>query len=302
MKTELFVKRDLISVADLTKEEIEYFLHAASLSYPNDLLKGKILASCFFEPSTRTRLSFESAMLKLGGSVIGFSDADVISTKKGESLADTMRVTSSYADAIVIRHPQEGSARLAADVCNIPIINGGDGANQHPTQTLIDLFAIRKCQGKIEDLHIALAGDLKYGRTIHSLSLALAHYPVRLYFVSPEGLSLPTFISHELKKKGIRFSFHSALEEVVPKVDILYMSRIQKERFLDPSIDFTSTCRLKKEHLTKAKSNLKILHPLPRVDEIDEEIDASPFAYYFEQAACGVAVRMGLLASLLEKS
>ncbi len=186
--------RDLISISDLSKEEIELILQTAKKMSKNshsDLLKGKILASCFFEPSTRTRLSFEAAMYRLGGNVIGFSDASVTSTKKGESLSDSMKAIDGLADIVVIRHPQEGSARVAADVMQTPVINAGDGANQHPTQTLLDLYTIRECQGKLEELHIALGGDLKNARTIHSLCLGLTHYPVRLYFVSSEGLSLP---------------------------------------------------------------------------------------------------------------
>lgn len=296
--------RDLISISDLSKAEIELVLETA-LKFKKapkpDLLKGTILASCFFEPSTRTRLSFESAMHRLGGSVIGFSEAGTTSAKKGESLFDSMKVIGGYADILVIRHPQEGSARLAAEATDKPVINAGDGANQHPTQTLLDLFTIRECQGKIDELQIALVGDLKYGRTIHSLSLALAHYPVRLYFVAPENLSLPDAITHELKKKGVKFSFHEKLDEVIPKVDILYMSRIQKERFPDTQIDFTNTCMLKKKMLERAKPNLRILHPLPRVDEIEETIDSTPFALYFQQSANGVPVRMALLALLLGK-
>lgn len=296
--------RDLVSVSDLSKAEIELVLDTAlklQKAPRPDLLKGSILASCFFEPSTRTRLSFESAMHRLGGSVIGFAESSFTSARKGESLYDAMRVIGSYADIIVIRHPQEGAARLAADAIEKPVINAGDGANQHPTQTLLDLFSIRECQGKIDSLHIALAGDLKYGRTVHSLSLALSHYPVRLYFIAPESLGLPESISHELKKQGIKFSFHSSIEEVIPKVDILYMQRIQKERFPDANIDVINPCLLKKRYLDKAKANLKILHALPRVDEIEEGIDATPYAYYFQQAANGVIVRMALLGLLLGK-
>lgn len=296
--------RDLVSIADLSKGEIELVLSTALALRKEpkpELLKGSILASCFFEPSTRTRLSFEAAMHRLGGSVIGFADSGSTSTKKGETLIDTMKMVGGYADIVVIRHPLEGSARLAADAIDKPVINAGDGANQHPTQTLVDLFTIRECQGRIDDLHIALAGDLKYGRTIHSLSIALAHYPVRLYFVSPDNLPLPDAISHELKKKGVKFSFHGALEEVIPKIDILYMGRIQKERFPDGAFDFANTCLLKKRHLEKAKGNLRVLHALPRVDEIEESIDATPFAYYFQQAANSVPVRMALLALLMGK-
>lgn len=304
MEENSLVGRDLVSITDLSFEEIERLLQTAHSLRQNpqpDLLKGALLATCFFEPSTRTRLSFETAMHRLGGSVIGFSEAEKTSTKKGESLFDTIRVIGSYADLIVIRHPHDGAARLAAEATDKPIINGGDGANQHPSQTLLDLFSIQECQGQIEGLHIALAGDLKHGRTVHSLSLALAAYPVRLYFVSPENLSLPDAISHELRKKGIKFSFHASLEEVIAKVDILYMTRIQKERFAETATPFINPCLLKQKHLEKAKVNLKILHPLPRVDEIEESIDATPFAYYFQQAANGVAVRMALMAHLLGK-
>lgn len=296
--------RDLVSIADLSKDEIELVLSTALKMQKvrkADLLKGYILASCFFEPSTRTRLSFESAMHRLGGSVIGFAEGGITSVKKGETLYDSMRVIGSYADIVVIRHPQEGSARLAADATDKPVINAGDGANQHPTQTLLDLYTIRECQGKIDELHIAMVGDLKYGRTVHSLSLALAHYPVRLYFVAPDHLTLPDTITHELKKKGVKFSFHATIDDVIPKVDILYMSRVQKERFPDANLEFGNPCLLKKKHLERAKKNLRILHALPRVDEIEESIDATEFAYYFQQAANGVPVRMALLALLLGK-
>ena len=294
--------RSLVSISDLSKGEIEAILAQAkqfkTASCP-PLLKGKILASCFFEPSTRTRLSFETAMLRLGGTYIGFSDAGTTSAKKGESLADSMRVIGSYADALVIRHPLEGSARVAADVAGKPVINAGDGANQHPTQTLLDLFSILECHGKIDHLHIALAGDLKFGRTVHSLALALAHYPVRLYFTAPETLSLPESITAELKRRGVKFSFHSTLEEIIPKIDLLYMTRIQKERFSESR---PPSCLLKKKHLEKAKETLRILHPLPRVDEIEESIDETPFAAYFQQAANGVPVRMAVLTHLLGKN
>jgi aspartate carbamoyltransferase catalytic subunit len=293
---------DFISMADFSKADLERLMEMARLLEKEpkaDLLKGAILATCFFEPSTRTRLSFESAMLRLGGSVIGFSDSASSSAKKGESLSDTIRVISSYADLIVLRHPKEGAARLAADCAPIPVINAGDGANQHPTQTLIDLFSIFTTQGKIDSLHIALAGDLKFGRTVHSLSQALGHYAVRLYFVSPESLSLPDSELHELRKKGVKFSFHTSLEEILPKIDILYMTRIQKERFSALDEPFENNCLLKRKHLENVKPNFRILHPLPRVDEIDPAIDVTPFAYYFQQAGHGVAVRMALLALLL---
>lgn len=296
--------RDLVSITDLTKEEIDLILHTAHFlrKHPQpDLLKGSILASCFFEPSTRTRLSFETAMHRLGGAVIGFSEAEKTSSKKGETLFDTIKVIGQYADLIVLRHPQDGAARLAAEATDKPLLNGGDGANQHPSQTLLDLFTIQECQGRMEGLSIALVGDLQYGRTVHSLSLALAHYAARLYFVSPESLSLPDAIGQELRKKGIKFSFHTSLEEVIPKVDILYLTRIQKERFSSLSLPFFNPCRLKLSHLEKAKKTLKILHPLPRVDELEKSIDETPFAYYFQQTAHAIPVRMALLALLLGK-
>ena len=295
--------RDLVSIEDLSKEEIELILKTAKDLHDHprpDLLKGSLLANCFFEPSTRTRLSFEAAMLRLGGSVMGFSEASTTSNKKGESLTDTIRVVGSFADLVVLRHPLDGSARAAAVATDKPLINAGDGSNQHPTQTLLDLYTIRECQGKIEDLHIALAGDLKYSRTIHSLASALSHYPVRLYFIAPEGLSLPESISQELRRHGIKFSFHADLEEILPKVDIFYMTRLQKERFPDAE-RFANSCILKKSMLSHVKKNLKILHPLPRINEIETGVDEHPSAYYFEQAKNGVTVRMALLALLLGK-
>ncbi len=298
-----FKDSDLISIADLSRDELEGIVQAARQLKENpqpDLLKGALLATCFFEPSTRTRLSFEAAMLRAGGSVIGFSDAASTSSKKGESLSDTIRVAGSYADLVVIRHPLEGSARAAADATPKPVINAGDGANQHPTQTLVDLYSIFETQGRLDSLHVAMAGDLKFGRTVHSLSQALAHFGARLYFVSPDSLALPDSALHELKKKGIKFSYHKTLEEVLPKIDILYMTRIQKERFSDPG-EFQNPCLLKKRHLEAAKPNMKVFHPLPRVDEIEGSIDASPHAYYFEQAANGVIVRMALMGLLLGK-
>lgn len=299
--TKKFLKgRDLVSISDLSKQDIELILSVAKKwkqrEKPN-LLKGKILASCFFEPSTRTRLSFEAAMHRLGGSVIGFSDTGTTSVKKGETLFDTMKVVGSYADIVVIRHPEEGAANLAALATNKPVINAGDGSNEHPTQTLIDLFTIQECQGKIDNLQIAIAGDLKYGRTIHSLCLALANYAVHLHFISDENLMLPEEILSQLKKGGVPISFHKKLDAVIPKVDILYMSRIQRERI--KNIELSTSCQLKLKQLERAKKNLRILHPLPRVGEIDERIDETDYAAYFLQAANGVPIRMALLALLL---
>jgi aspartate carbamoyltransferase catalytic subunit len=297
-----FAERDLVSISDLSKEEIESILETANQlkkSPAPDLCRGLILASCFYEPSTRTRLSFEAAILRLGGAVIGFSEVGSTSAKKGESLSDSIRVISGYADILAIRHPLEGSAKLAAEISDKPVINAGDGANQHPTQTLLDLYTIRECHQKIDDLSIAIVGDLKYARTVHSLCLALLHYRVRLYFVSPETLHLPEPIIQELRRKGIKFSFHSTLDEVIPKVDILYTTRIQKERM--QGAEFENTCHLNSTQLWNAKPILRILCPLPRVGAIDESVDDTPYAYYFEQAQNGLYVRMALLALLLGK-
>lgn len=296
-------QRDIVSVRDLTSEQIQLILDTAKQfkQQPTaDILKNKIIAHCFFEPSTRTRLSFESAALRLAGKIVGFSSDESLSTQKGETLSDTIRVISAYADLIVIRNAQEGAARLAAEVSDKPVINAGDGANQHPSQALVDLFTIQECQGRLNGLNIALVGDLKYARTIHSLTQACMKFDVRLYLVSPEGLALPESICDELKKAGVRFSFHQSLEEVIPKVDILYMTRLQKERFGDTDF-IKNKYILTPEILGNAKSNLKILHPLPRVDEIEVSVDKTPFAYYFTQAANGVCVRQALLSLLLNE-
>ncbi len=295
--------RSLISIADLSKEEILTILKKADeikKKTPKELLKGKILASCFFEPSTRTRLSFEAAMIRLGGNVIGFSDSTSTSAQKGESLHDAIKVIGHYADVLVFRHPKDGSARVASEATNKPVLNAGDGINQHPTQTLLDLFTIKECQGKLKGLNIAFIGDLKNGRTVHSLSLASAHFDMRLFFVSPSQLGLPDEISHVLKKQGIKFSFHPTLEEVISKADILYMTRMQSER-LNPSEreKFKETLILTEGMLSKAKKNMRVLHPLPRVNEIEATVDKTPHAYYFQQAENGLYVRMALLSLIL---
>jgi aspartate carbamoyltransferase catalytic subunit len=304
MATPLY-QRDIVSIKDLSIEDIKTILKTAShlkQAPETHLLKNKIIAHCFFEPSTRTRLSFESATLRLGGNVIGFSGDEGLSIQKGETLGDTMRVIADYADLLVIRHPREGAARLAAEASTKPVINAGDGANQHPTQALVDLFTIQECQHQLDGLSIALVGDLKYGRTIHSFAEACMLLDVRLYLVSPEGLSLPEPICNALKKRGVRFSFHQSLEEVIPKVDILYLTRIQQERFSGAEYQLVkNNYILTTEHLKKAKSNLKILHPLPRLNEIDIHVDKTPFAHYFAQAANGVFVRQALLALLLNE-
>lgn len=298
--------RDIISIKEISKNEILAILKNAkklkNKAHPN-LLKNKVMASCFFEPSTRTRLSFESAMYHLGGSVIGFADPGVTSTKKGETLYDSIKIIGQYADVVAMRHPLEGAARRASEATKKPILNGGDGANQHPTQTLLDLFTIAECQKKLEGLKIALVGDLKYGRTTHSLAQALIHFGAQLYFVAPQSLQMPEYILEELKENGTKFSLHQKIEEVVDKVDILYMTRIQGERFSDPKEydKVKNVFILNAGMLKNAKSNLRILHPLPRVNEIDTDVDSTKHAYYFEQAENGLYVREALLAMVLGK-
>lgn len=295
--------RSLISITDLTKEEILQILKRAEEMKKQpikNLLLGKILACCFFEPSTRTRLSFETAMIRLGGHVIGFSDLESTSAKKGESLHDSIKVIGQYADVLILRHPKDGSARAASESTTTPVINAGDGTNQHPTQTLLDLFTIKECQGKLKGLNLAFVGDLKFGRTVHSLSLACAHFDMRLFFVSPAELCLPEEIAHLLKKQGVRFSFHRSMEEVVNKIDILYMTRIQKERFEESAYEkIKNTYILKEDILKQGKKNLRVLHPLPRLNEIETAVDNSPYAYYFQQAKNGLYVRMALLSLIL---
>ncbi|WP_457754255.1 aspartate carbamoyltransferase [Thermococcus sp.] len=300
--------RDVISIRDFSKEDIEYVLNTAerlekklkersSLEYA----KGKILATLFFEPSTRTRLSFESAMHRLGGSVIGFVEASTSSVKKGESLRDTIKTVEQYSDVIVIRHPKEGAARLAAEVAEIPVINAGDGSNQHPTQTLLDLYTIKHEFGKIDGLKIALLGDLKYGRTVHSLSEALSQYDVELYLISPDLLRMPRHIVEELKEKGVKVYETSDLERVIGELDVLYVTRIQKERFPDEQeyLKVKGSYVIDLEILKKAKETLKIMHPLPRVDEIHPSVDPTKHAIYFRQVFSGIPVRMALLALTL---
>lgn len=299
-------QKDVLSMRELSLEQIELVMETAKRLKHHPMpeaLRNKIVAHCFFEPSTRTRLSFESAALRLGGKVIGFAGDASISTRKGETLSDTIRVISGYADLIVIRHPKEGSARLAAESATIPVINAGDGANQHPTQTLVDLYSILECQGTLNDLSIALVGDLKYGRTVHSFVQVCKLFNIRLFLVSPEVLTLPETICDNLKREGVRFSFHKSLQEVMHKVDIIYMTRIQKERMTQNEyISSRENLSLTLPMLAQAKPNLRVLHPLPRVDEIDPAIDASPHAYYFEQANNGVFIREALLSLILKEN
>ena len=301
--------RDIITTHSLSKEDIEYILSSSEKMQKlledgksHELLRGKILATLFFEPSTRTRLSFESAMNRLGGSVIGFSEASNTSVKKGETLADTIRTVDQYCDVIAMRHPIEGSAELAAQFAKAPIINGGDGAHAHPTQTLLDLYTIKKEMGKIEGLKIALTGDLKYSRTAHSLSYSLAMLGAELVFASPEQLKMTEDFTSDLKRDfGVNIEEKTQLEDVISDVDVLYMTRIQGERFPEPA-EYEKVKGLFKvdlELLKKAKEDMMIMHPLPRVDEIHPSVDKTKHARYFEQAFYGIPTRMALIAGVL---
>ncbi len=307
MAHSLFNKH-IISIPELNRSELELIVETAGKlkAEPNpELLKHKVVASCFFEPSTRTRLSFETSIQRLGGTVIGFDNGGNTSlAKKGETLADSVQVISSYVDAFVMRHPQEGAARLASEFSNgVPVINGGDGANQHPTQTLLDLFSIYETQGRLDNLNVALVGDLKYGRTVHSLTQALAKFDNnRFFFIAPDALAMPDYIYEELDEAGIPYSLHSDMESVIPDLDVLYMTRVQKERFDESEYQhIKSAFILNARMLTEAKNNLKVLHPLPRVDEITTDVDKTQHAYYFQQAENGVYARQALLALVLNK-
>jgi aspartate carbamoyltransferase catalytic subunit len=300
-----FEGRDIISIKDFTRKEIDYVLETAEAMEPiaktgSDMLKGKILATLFFEPSTRTRLSFEAAMHKLGGSTIGFAEPEIASVRKGENLADTIRVVENYADVIALRHPREGAARLAAEFAKVPIINGGSGGEEHPTQALLDLYTIKKEKGLIDSLNIAMVGDLRFGRTVHSLAYALSLYKVKLYFVSPPLLKMRREVLEAIKGK-VDVLETSNLDEVIPEIDVLYVTRIQKERFPDPAeyMKVKGSYRINMETLGKAKPDLIILHPLPRVGEISPEIDRTSHAKYFQQVWNGIIIRMALLALIL---
>ncbi len=297
---------DIVSITDFSKNDIEAVLSKAaemektSAEKKEKILANKTIASLFFEPSTRTRLSFETAIQNLGGKVIGFADAGVSSTKKGESLSDTIKIISGYADMIVIRHPVEGAARRAAEISDKPIINAGDGANQHPTQTLLDLYTIKKEFGKIDGLNIGLLGDLKYGRTVHSLMYALANFDnVKIYCIAPESLRMPKAIIDDTKDK-LQLTETSELKEFLPMLDVLYATRIQKERFVDEFEyeQIKNVFVLGKEILQNTKKGFKIMHPLPRITEIKSELDETSAALYFEQAKNGLPVREALLELL----
>lgn len=298
---------NIISFDELPEGDIEKIFEKGEELEPiargeknSNQLEGKILGSLFFEPSTRTKLSFNSAILRLGGSVMGFSRAEESSVAKGESLADTIRTVENYCDLIVLRHPQMGSAKFAAEASEVPIINAGDGAGHHPTQTLLDLYTIRKEFGTIQNLKIGLLGDLKYGRTVHSLAYATSRFDNSLYFISPDGLEMPEEIIDDLLKRETKVTESSSLEEVLPELDVLYVTRIQKERFSDPSKynEVKDSYKVDLEILKLGNEDLRVLHPLPRVDEIAPEVDKSPHAKYFEQAFYGVTVRMALISLL----
>lgn len=296
---------DVVSIRDFNADQIEHVLNVAETMVPiakgeekSDLLEGMVLATLFFEASTRTRLSFESAMLRLGGSVLGFDSIVGTSVMKGETLSDTIRMIDAYSDIIVLRHPQEGAARLAAMLASRPVLNAGDGAGQHPTQTLLDLFTIKAEKKSFEGLNIALVGDLKYGRTVHSLAYALMLFGVSFTFVAPPTLQMPKEVISHAKKVGVSFRTSSSLEEVISDVDVLYVTRIQKERFPDPEEykKVAGLYRVDIKMLKDAKNELIVMHPLPRVTEIAPEVDSTPHAVYFKQAFNGVPVRMALLA------
>ena len=299
--------KHVVSIEDLDNKRIMGLLKRAKQLVPvaegkkkSNALDGKILATCFFEPSTRTRLSFESAMQRLGGTCIGFADPKSTSAYKGETLSDAVRMFAAYSDIMVLRHPQEGAAILASEISNVPVINGGDGAGQHPTQTLLDLFTINDECGKIKNLRVGFLGDLRYGRTVHSLAEALSRFDNDLHFISPDTLKMPDNVTSELKGN---WKEHTRLDSVLKNLDVLYVTRIQRERFPDQEDykNVASAYQIDLNTLRMAKSSLKILHPLPRVDEINPEVDDTKHAVYFKQAFNGVPVRMAILEALIGK-
>ncbi|GAB4309389.1 MAG: aspartate carbamoyltransferase [Promethearchaeota archaeon] len=306
-----FTGRHVLSAKDFTREEIEALLEAGTRvknKHPGEVLRGKILATLFFEPSTRTRLSFESAMLRLGGSVLGFHSSEVSSIKKGETLADTIRTVNNYADVIVMRHGSEGAAQLAAMFSQIPVINAGSGSGEHPTQALLDLLCIKNELGTIDGLNIALLGDLRYGRTVHSLAYLLSNFDVNVYFVSPESLRMTFRVVDELRSRqfrrpGVKFQFKETakFKRLLPILDVLYVTRIQRERFTDPEEYelVRGVYVFRKEDLADTKDKFILMHPLPRIDEIAPDVDDSPKAMYFKQTRYGLWMRMALLSLIL---
>jgi len=296
--------KSLVSIDDYSKEDYIEILRVAAEFEKNpvqNILEGRVVATLFFEPSTRTRLSFESAVNRLGGRVIGFTDSSSSSVSKGESLKDTILTVSNYSDLIVMRHPLEGSARYASEVATVPVINAGDGANQHPTQCLLDLYSIQKTQGTLENLKISMVGDLKYGRTVHSLIMAMSYFNPTFIFIAPDELKMPEEYKLFLDKKGIKYEEHTELAENIKDSDILYMTRVQRERFADP-LEYEKVKNvyiLKNKMLDGTKDNLKILHPLPRVNEINTDVDTNHKAYYFPKALNGVFTRQAIMAKIL---
>ncbi len=297
--------KSLVSITDYSKEEILHILEAAKSfeACPNQrILEGKVVATLFFEPSTRTRLSFETAANRLGARVIGFSDAATSSTSKGETLKDTIKMVSNYADVIVMRHHIEGAARYASEVTDVPIINAGDGANQHPTQTMLDLYSILKTQGHLDGIKTSFVGDLKYGRTVHSLCMALSHFNPTFNFIAPRELEMPEQYKMFCKEKGITYTEQRELtEEAIKDSDILYMTRVQKERFSDlfEYEKVKNVYTLRNKMLENTKENLRVLHPLPRVGEIDNDVDDNEKAYYFQQAKNGMYARQAVICDVL---
>ncbi len=301
----VFAGKDIVSIRDFSRREIDHILNIAGVMEPlaksgSDMLHGKIMATLFFEASTRTRLSFESAMARLGGIALGFSETKGTSVEKGENLADTVRVVENYADVLVIRHPLEGAARMAAEFSKVPIINAGSGAEEHPTQALLDLYTIRKEKGTIDGTNVGLIGDLRYGRTVHSLAYALSQYKVNLFLVSPEILRMRREVLEEVSGR-IHVKESTSLHDVLPELDVVYMTRIQKERFADLAEyeKVKGSYRLTATELAKARRDAIVMHPLPRVDEVAPDVDSTPQAKYFEQVGHGVTLRMGLLALVL---
>lgn len=296
--------KSLISINDYCKEDITKVLDLAEEfeKDPNQsLLENKVIGTLFFEPSTRTRLSFESAVNRLNGRVIGFASKDSSSVQKGESLKDTIKTVNNYCDLIIMRHPLDGSARFASEVSDVPVINAGDGSNQHPTQTLLDLYSIRKTQGTLENLNVFLIGDLKYGRTVHSLLMAMSNFNTTFNFISPEELKLPEEYKMYLQDKNLGYKEHTEITDNINQADIIYMTRIQRERFSDP-MEYEKTKNayvLRNNMLEGTKENMKILHPLPRVNEIHEDVDENVKSYYFTQALNGVYTRMAIITSIL---
>jgi aspartate carbamoyltransferase catalytic subunit len=296
--------KNLVSITDFSKEEILKVLGLAAEFENNpsqNILEGKIVASVFFEPSTRTRLSFETAVNRLDGKIIGFSDSHSTSISKGETLKDTILMIANYADLIIMRHPVEGAARYASEISRVPIINAGDGANQHPSQTLLDLYSIKKTQNTLDNLTITLVGDLKYGRTVHSLLMAMSHFNTTFKFITPPELQMPVEYKNYLDKLGLKYAEYTELAENIKDADIIYMTRVQRERFSDP-LEYEKIKNiyvLTNDMLVKTKPNVKVLHPLPRVGEIDVSVDDNPKAYYFTQSLNGVYTRMAIIVFVL---